>query len=121
MSRQLQHGFPLKNENSERGLTHSFTYYSNMPAKIILSIIVVACFTMPAIILLMGLLSLPLWLAGAIQNRDNSVLFLLCTIGGSVGIYSIYRLVHYWSTDKELGSLKCDKWGQIRLFMLWSF
>jgi uncharacterized membrane protein len=71
-------------------------------SKFIVVIVAALSLAMPLMLLAVGVAMSPLWIAGALDDRDNSRMFVLCTLGGCLGILALYQTLRYWlSADRS--------------------
>lgn len=62
----------------------------------------VLCFTLPTWFLFWGVLSLPLWLMGASGGAGYAAIHVLCTIGGCLGLWALFRTLRYYLSRRPL-------------------
>jgi hypothetical protein len=71
------------------------------------------CFALPTYFLFWGALTLPLWLMGASSGAGYAAVHALCTIGGSLGLWALFRTLRYYVSSRPL---RAPNWPVVGLF-----
>jgi hypothetical protein len=71
------------------------------------------CFALPAYFVLWGVLTLPLWLMGARSGAGYAAVHALCTVGGCLGLWAMFRALRYYLSAKRL---ETPNWPTVGLF-----
>lgn len=65
------------------------------PLRVFVVIEAVLCFAVPTYFVFWSVLTLPLWLTGASGGAGYAAVHALCTIGGCLGLWALFRTLRY--------------------------